>query len=795
MAAYTAEAEVIKFPDDAERLRRLEEMAAEHGIDILTDEEAAEIEQAMDRGPDIDPNDQYANLAEFLDETDLSRIATDVVEWSERDEAARQEWYERERQGIALMGLVSDKQWVAPFKGASEATHPLIAEAVTNFQARAIAELWPAGGPVKGVVLGSVTEEREAQAERVAGFMNYQYTTVIDGFDEEDRMLMRLPMSGSCFKKHYYDPIRNQVRSDYIEAADVLVPYQATSLESTPRFTHRMRMQGNDIRKYKAAGWYRDTGDNYSTPLDEGMDLTSVHEAIDEAEGRAPIEYEEDGTYRVLECICNLNLRGFEHKDARGRETGIALPYIVSVDEDNQTVLAIRRQWKEGDPTMRRRVQMTHYKFLPGLGFYGYGFVHVIGGLGRAATGALRAMLDSAGFANMQGGFRSRDAKLDTDAPIGMGEWRETDMTAEELEKCFYPLKYPEPSDAMFKLLGYLDDLGRRYATTTENMTGEANNNGPVGTTLALIEQGMKVFSAVHKRLHEAHGHEFRCMSDLYGEYMPENYPYLVEGEDQFVLRADFDERVDVAPVSDPNIISNTQRIAQAQAVTERAMASPDLYDRYEVEHNMLQAMRVPNIDMLLPPPQETPRMEPVAENVAMMTGNPVKAFVDQDHYSHMLAHRLWWEQAVSEDMRPDLEPLYKAHMAEHMAYWYQVQMMEQMGGAYDPAMAQQDPAAEAMLARQAAMVTNLLAPPNLALAGPEQQKGGMGDALAEAQRKDAAAEADIQRKDAQALADIERKDAQASAEIERQAMREIEDSVREELRTKAELDRMERGE
>lgn len=796
MPVSMAEDNVIPGPwdnvEDDERLRRIIAMAEQDGVEILTDDEAAEYEAATAPENRGDASMHYANLADFVEENVLDRLATDVIEWVERDEASRADWYARERKGIELMGLIDDTKWVAPFKGASQAVHPLIAEACTNFQARAIAELWPAGGPVKSVVMGYVTPEREAQAQRVAGFMNYQYTSVIDGFDEEDRMLMRLPMSGSCFKKHYFDPVRNQVRSDYCEGADILVPYQASSLESTPRYTHRMRMGGNEIRKHVNAGWYRDVGEAYNTPLDEGMDLTDVHVAIDEAEGRAPIEYEEDGTYRILECVCDLDLKGFEHKGVTGRNTGIGLPYVVTVDADNQRVLAIRRQWRKNDPTMRRRVQMTHYKFLPGLGFYGYGFIHIIGGLGRAATGALRSMLDAAGFANMRGGFRSRDAKLKTDEPIGMGEWRDTDMTAEELAKCFYPIDYKEPSPAMYQMLGHLDELGRRFATTTENMTGEANNNGPVGTTLALIEQGMKVFSAIHKRSHEAHAHEFRCMADLYAEFMPERYPYLVEGSEQFVLRADFDERVDVLPVSDPNIVSNTQRIARAQGVNELATQNPDLYDRYEVQHNMLTAMQVPNIDVLLPPPQETPRADPVSENVAMTTGSPVKAFPDQDHYSHMLVHRMWWERAVADDMRPDLEPVYKAHMAEHMALWYQAQMMMEMGGAYDPAMAE-DPAVEAQLAQQAALVTQLMAPPPLALAGPEKGGDGMVDTLAEQQRKDIEAKADIDRKDAMTMAQIDRDDAKAAAEIERAAERELEAAAREEVRTRAELDRMER--
>lgn len=779
-------------PDEDQRLLDIQALMEAEGPEILTEDEAAEYQAAFGATNRSVPGSHYENLAERLNANVLDRLATDVIEWTERDEASRAEWYARERRGMELMGLIDDSTWVAPFEGATTVVHPMFAEATTNFQARAIAELWPAGGPVKTRVMGLPTREREQQAERVQSYMNWHYEN-IDGFDEQDRLLMRLPMSGSCFKKHYFDPVRDEVRSDYIEAADVLVPYQATSLEASPRYTHRMRESGNDIRKMVATGWYRDVGEDYTQPLDAGQDLTEVHDAIDEAEGRALIEYEEDGTYRLLETVCNLNLEGFEDLGPDGKPTGIALPYVVTVDADNQTVLAIRRAWRKGDPLKERRVLMTHYKFLPGLGFYGYGYVHILGGLFRSATGALRSFLDSAGFANMQGGFRSRDAKLKDNVKVGMGEWVEVDMTAEELSKAMMPLNYKEPSRALFEMLGYLDELGRRYASTTENMVGEANNNGPVGTTLALIEQGMKVFSSIHKRLHNAQGHEFKVMADLHAEYGPEQYPYLTEGQEQVILRTDFDERVDVIPVSDPNIITNTQRIAQGQALVQLATENPDLYDRYETHKTMLEALRIPNVDTYLPPPQETPQRDPIGEGVAMSRGEPVQAFVEQDHYAHMLAHRLWWEVAVLDDLREDLEPAYKAHMAEHMAFFYQVQMAAQTG--YSEQFAQ-DPTMQQAMAEQAALVTNLLAPPPMAL-NQEVEEPKADPALeqqAEIARKDQAALADIDRKDAMAFAQIERDNAKADAEIERSAMRDLQRSAEQEAQALAKLKDIERS-
>jgi len=777
---------MLETPD--EEVARLSQMSAEYGDEILTEEESALLSPP---GVAMNPDDHYANLAEFVDPGVLSSLAQDVVEWADRDEQSRKDWYERERRGMVLLGLLDDKEAVAPFKGASTATHPLLAEACTNFQARAIAELWPAGGPVKTVVMGMKTPEIEAQAERVKQFMNYQYTQVNGGFDEEDRMLMRLPMSGSCFKKQYFDPQLSMVRSDYVEAADFLVPYQATSLRTSIRYTHRMQnVPGNDIKKLIQIGFYMEP-DRWVEPTGEGQENTIVHDAVDKIEGREPGAYDDDAGYTLLECNCYLDLEGFEDKDGRGNETGIALPYIVTVDKESQSVLAIRRGWKEGNPLKTRRVQVTHYKFLPGFGFYGFGFVHVIGGLGAAATGAMRAYLDAAGFANMKGGFKSRDAKFDSDAPIGMGEWRETDMTAEDLAKCFYPIEYREPSKGLFEMLGYMDSVGRRYTSTTENLVGDANNNGPVGTTLALIEQGLKVFSAIHKRLHEAHAEEFKIMADLFSEFMPDQYPYLVEGAEQVVLRADFDGRVDVAPVSDPNTVTNTQRIAQAQGVVELASQAPDLYDMRGVHLRMLRAMQVSNPEELLPAPEELQPMDPITEGVRILTNKPVQAFMEQDHYAHIQAHAIWWEQMVPDDIKKDLEPIYKAHQAEHVAFWYMQQMLQQTGL---PPQALENPAFANQLAMAAAQVTQLSAPQTIGLEQPEmQQQGDNAFAqMADIEAKNAATAADIQRKDAVALADIDRKDAIAQADIERRNVIDLQKAADEAKKAQATMDAME---
>jgi len=752
--------------DDDDGLARI----ADYGDDLLTDDEMAVLAPAPGQQPG--GLDHYENLAEMLDENYLAELARDVVEWADSDEQSRAEWYERERAGMILMGLVKDTKYVAPFEGASDVVHPLLAEACSTFQARAIAELWPSGGPVKSIVLGDDPDGSLAeQAERVRDFINYQYTQVNDGFTHTDKMLARLPMSGSCFKKQWFCWQTRIVRSTYVPAEDFLVPYTADSLMTTPRYTHRMRnVSGRTIKRLQARGYYRDDVRLMeSTNLDN--DQTIVHEAVDEAEGRHPVDYyETDEGYLLLECNCYLDLPGFESPD------GVPSPYVVTVEKESQVVLSVRRAWLPDDDDDRERFcQYAHYYFLPGFGFYGYGFAHLLGGLARAATGSLRGFLDAAGFANARGGFMSRDAKMPSNAPLAMGEWRQVEMTAEELAKCFFPMDYREPSDSMFHVLGYLDQIARRYSSSTETLVGDAKNTGPVGTTLALIEQGLKVFTAIHKRLHEAQAIEFRNMVTLYSIHLPDGpYPYLVEGAEKIVARTDFDARVDVAPVSDPNTPSTVQKITQAQAIVELSERAPDLYDRREVHKRMLIAMQVQDPDTLMPEPGELEPKDPITEGAQLFRGEPAKAFIEQDHKAHLTAHRIWWEQMVPEDMRKQLEPAYVAHMAEHLAFDYQLQVLQQLGlgpeALEDPQLAQQ-------LAGAAAQVAQLMSMDSIGLGEGDAQSGE--DPERESARKDAEAQAKIQRDNQMAEADLTRRDAEAQAKIERDNLRAAADIER----------------
>lgn len=786
---------VVEAPDTAD-IDALMAMVAAVGEQGLTETEAEawnRYQQAKGK-----PEDFYANLAEFIDEAELSKIAADVIQWVRWDEDSRKDWTEREKRGIRALGISDRTDGGADFEGASRVTHPLLMEACVQFQARAIAELWPPTGPVKTAILGDDTEEKQEQARRVESYMNYQYTTLMPGaFEEEDRLLFRLPLSGSCFKKVAYDPVERQVVARFVEPADLIVPYGASDLRSSIRFTHRLYEETDVVRRKQATGLYRKSDKPITWPT-ENYDYSKIREEIEYVEGRKRVAVTGGERHTTYECYCRLDLPGFEDIDPEtGEPSGISLPYVVIVDRDRVHVHAIRRNWAESDDLKRRRLFYVHKYFLPGLGFYGYGFLHAIGGLSDTATGTLRALLDAGSFANLSGGYRSRDSRIPggTKTP-GPGEWVEVDSTAEELAKAFFPLPYKEPSKTLFELLGLIQDAGQRFASTTEAMVGEANNNGPVGTTLALIEQGSKIFSAIHKRLHQANTHEFKLVAELNYEWMPERYPYDTPEGSQYTLREDFDGRIDVVPVSDPNIVSNVQRIAQAQAVLQLATEAPDLYDRKRVHRCLLEALRVPEIDELMPDVDEVPRREPIEENMALLLGKPIKVFPDQEHQAHQIVHEAWF-MSLPPQYQQMLQGAYMAHMAEHLAWLYRVQMQGAMGMALPPpmtlgqtgeeieAMPEMPPevdyqmsvmgaqAAQIMLAQQQAMQQQAMGQQGALAEQAMQGQAALQDTQIQREREDMALarerEArDQARKDAEQQSRQAREDARARAEIMR---------------------------
>lgn len=736
--------------------------------DLMTEEEA---EMMAVGGPDYatdDPLSFDVNLGQYLEQSAMDRLADNIVQWVATDQRSRLDWEERESQGIQLLGVTKATLGGAEFEGASKSVHPGLAKACIQFQARAMAELWPSGGPCKAIVMGDTTPEREQQAERVSSFLNFQYEYQMPGaFEEHDSLLFRLPLSGSCFKKIYYDPLEGGCVSRFVESSDFYVPYAATDLRSAPRFTHKVRLVRNDLRKLIAEGVYLDAIED--APVSESLDHERMDEVIDDAEGRSPEESfaeheaEYDQRDALLECYCYLDLNDYGYTDPLASE-GFGDPYIVTVHRDESALLSIRRNWAEDDARKRRRLFFTHYKFLPGLGFYGFGFLHLAGGLSGAQTGALRSLLDAAALANLKGGWRSSDLRIKKgEERLRMGEWIPVEASAEEVAKGFYTPPYGEPSKTLFELLGWMDNALDSLVSTTESMVGEENQAVPVGTTLARIEQGLKVFSGIHRRCHAAQKSEFAILAGLNADYLPPEYPYEIPGESRSIMAQDFDERVDVIPVSDPNTVTNSQRIARAQGVWELAGVAPDLINRYQALKGLLEALHIEEIDQVLPPPQETPRRDPVSEGAAMMRGEPVTVVPDQDHAAHIAVHAAWWATVPPERQEP-LAPIYMAHDGEHRAELYKLQMQQAMGLPLPEGAA--DPMADAQISQQAALAIQQ-GPIGMAMGQPDPTQMAM-------QQKQQMAAQDVQLKDAMGQAEIERADRKAEADIQREMAAEI---------------------
>ena len=754
---------------DEDRLNNLISIRTEVGDAGLSDEDMEFVAQY-----ELDPmraqEDFGANLAEFIEENELGRIANEVIETFDWDYESRKDWYEREVRGIRMLGVTSKTDGGANFAGASKAVHPLLAEACVQFQARTVSEVWPAHGPVKTNTIGESSDDKDQQANRVAGFMNYQLNEVMPGaYEAEDMAYLRLPMSGSVFKKVYHDPIYGHM-DDFIPPDEFVVPYNATDLRTAPRYTHILFYFPNEVKKYQITGVYRDIE---IPPPDERSLERVFYEEVKDSEGQVIWEREDDHRHTFLEQHVNLDLVGFEHKGADGKPSGLQLPYVVTVDYDSQKVLSIRRNWKEEDPYFIKREWFVHKKFIPGFGFYGYGFFHWIGSLTTAAAGALRALLDSAQFANLPAGYRPKTARgLSGEGPLAPGEWRETDLQPDELDKAFYPLPYKDPSMVLFNLMGHLEDLGRRFSSTTDVLTGSETGNVPVGTTLARIDQGQKIFNSIHKRIYRANVLEYRLLHDQIAEHLPEEgYPYIYKGVPQQIAHADFDGRIDILPVADPEVATSTQRIIQSQMLMEMATQAPDLYDRRAVHRRALAAVRIQDIDEILLSPARIPRRGPIEENMALQTGKPIKARADEDHTAHGIVHQQWF-QALPQDGQNQLGAAFMAHQAEHQAWAYHIQMSQALGVPLpadvmgDKPPEDLDPDQERQLSIAAAQAVQLMPPQP----SPEEQEAAakVASIQSEDQIKTQVAQADVARKDQQAASEIQRRDALVKAEIER---------------------------
>jgi len=582
------------------------------------------------------------NLADIISESELGRIYIDLTSSIDDDRSSREDWEKTYTDGLKYLGMKFDETRSEPFEGASGVTHPLLGEAVTQFQAQAYKELLPAGGPVKTQVVGAYDSAVEEQAQRVREFMNYEIIHVMDEYDEDlDQMLFYLPLAGSAFKKVYYDENLQRPVSKFVAPEDLIVPYYTTDLESCPRITHVIKMPENDVRKLQAIGFYKKFDMQYG---EEASQYSSLDTEKEKLEGMEPSS-DSDEVCVLYEVHCNLDLEGFEDVGEDGEETGVKLPYIVTIDSNTENVLSIRRNFNPDDAMKTKIEYFVHFKFLPGLGFYGFGLTHMIGGLSKASTSILRQLIDAGTLSNLPAGFKTRGIRIrNEDEPIQPGEFRDVDAPAGSLRDAIQPLPFKEPSGTLLSLLGLLVQSGQRFASIAEIAVGEGNSQAPVGTTLALMEKSTKVLSAIHKRLHNAQKKEFGLLANIFAQSLPPVYPYQVSGGQNEIKQTDFDGRIDIFPVSNPDIFSTSQRIVMAQEMMQLVQSNPQIHGPggvYEAYKRMYASLGVDNIDALLlpPPPGEPSPLEAGMENSALLMGQPAQAFPQQNHDAHIAAH------------------------------------------------------------------------------------------------------------------------------------------------------------
>ena len=628
----------VKIPGEEEISQdiNVEEIVPEKGpVEVVPEEDGGatiDFEPGAVNIPGTE--NHFDNLADLLPDDILEPIGNELRGNYNDYKMSRKDWEQAYTGGLDLLGFKYENR-TEPFQGASGATHPVLAEAVTQFQAMAYKELLPSDGPVRTQILGAVNPQKEQQAQRVKDFMNYQIMDQMQEYEPEfDSMLFHLPLAGSAFKKVYYDDLLGRAVSKFVPADDLIVPYTATSLDDAEAIIHRIKISGNDLRKQQVVGFYKDI------ELGQPADIENkLKEKERELEGTRKSGRPDD-MYTLLECHVNLDLEGFEDMGQDGEATGIKLPYIVTIDETSSKVLSIRRNYKAEDPKKNKTQYFVHFKFLPGLGFYGFGLIHMIGGLSRTATSALRQLLDAGTLSNLPAGFKQRGVRVrDEASPIQPGEFKDVDAPGGSLRDAFYPLPYKEPSQTLLQLMGIVVQAGQRFASISEMQVGEGNANAAVGTTIALLERGSKVMSAIHKRLYTALRSEFKLLSKVISTYLPPNYPYDVVGGQRQIKQLDFDDKVDILPVADPNIFSMSQRITLAQTELQLATSNPQIHNLYAVYRNMYNALGVKNVDQILPPPPPPAPKDPSLEHIDAMAAKPFQAFTGQDHRAHITSH------------------------------------------------------------------------------------------------------------------------------------------------------------
>ena len=645
----------------------------------------------------------FDNLSELLPDDVLEPIGNEMVQNYMDYKSSRKEWENAYTTGLDLLGFKYENR-TEPFQGASGATHPVLAEAVTQFQAQAYKELLPADGPVRTQVIGIKNPQTEQQATRVKDFMNYLIMDQMKEYESEfDSMLFHLPLAGSTFKKIYYDVPMGRAVSKFVPADELIVPYTATSLDDAEAVIHTVKISENELRKQQVSGFYRDV--ELGPPgTDSNGELEKKERELDGTKKTGKNE----PVYTLLECHVNLDLEGFEEVDAQGEPTGIKLPYIVTVEEGNRKVLSIRRNYAPDDLKKNKIQYFVHFKFLPGLGFYGFGLIHMIGGLSRTATAALRQLLDAGTLSNLPAGFKQRGVRVrDEASPIQPGEFKDVDAPGGNLRDAFFPLPYKEPSQTLLQLMGVVVGAGQRFAAIADMQVGDGNQGAAVGTTIALLERGSRVMSAIHKRCYAAMKNEFKLLSKIVSQYLPPEYPYDVVGGVRNIKQADFDDRVDVVPVADPNIFSMSQRITLAQTQLQIATSNPQLHNMYQIYRNMYNAIGVKDVDAVLPPPAPTAPMDPSLEHINALGGKPFQAFPGQDHRAHITAHLNFMSTNIVRN-NPAVMAAIQKNILEHISLMAQEQVQlefrEQM---QQMMMMQQQAATNPQLQAQLQAMTN----------------------------------------------------------------------------------------
>jgi len=677
-----------------------------------------------------------ANLADYCDERCLMELSNELLGLYMGDKNSRKDWEDVYRKGLDQLGLKIEER-SSPWSGACGVTHPVMTEAVIRFQSQSITEIFPNAGPVKTKILGKLTDEKVKQAERVQGYMNYLLTEEMREYrSETEKMLFHLPLAGSAFRKVYWDQNLGRPCSMFIPSEDLVVSYGAASLEMAERITHVMKKSSNDIRKLQVSGFYRDIDIRNSMP-----DYNEITQKYNELTGESP-SYVDDGMHNLLEIHCNADITGFEDMQAR-EPTGIALPYVITIDKDTSQILAIRRNWIEDDHLKNSLQHFVHYEYIPGLGFYGFGLIHMIGGIARSATSILRQLVDAGTLSNLPGGLKTRGLRIKgDDSPIMPGEFRDVDVPGGKIADNISFIPYKEPSNVLYQLLQTIVEEGRKFASITDMKVSDMNQQAPVGTTLAIIERSMKVMNAIQSRIHYSMKQEFKILSDIVRDYMPEDYEWEVDGQDPLKVK-DFDSRLDIVPVSDPNSSTMAQRIMQYQAALQLAGTAPQLYDLSELHRQMLEVLGIPDAENIVPTEDDVEALDPVSENMNILKGDPVKAALWQDQDAHIQVH-----MDAAEDPKllgiiqrspkaKAIEAALSAHVIEHLAFKYRKEIEIELGTELPAPGKQLPPDIEVRLSQLVTEAASRLLGRDQAEAQLKEQMEKMEDPVLQNQRKE----------------------------------------------------------